>query len=84
VDANAVIFNNPQQTMERFGCKDAQHPPDCSLDMSVALAREAKHDDAGEIFGRVRLNIRKVEIQCDERSAFGSADAYNSIVRLTT
>jgi len=83
VNADAMIFDDPEQSRERFLRCQREHSSDCCLHSRLRLAGQAQYNDAGVLRGWIGVNVRKIEIKRDERSAFANANIYNTLIRLT-
>ena len=84
-ETNTIVLNDPQLTCRASLLQHCREPSHIRNDSRCILRSKAKYDDTRVLIRRVRLNIREVQIEREENSAFGPRPPGNDrILRIRT
>ena len=81
MNADAMIFDNPQTACKVFGRKLRQNAPDGVLCVGVRLAAQTKDDDPAELGRRVGDDVCEVEIERNEGAVLAGAHIEHVFIR---
>jgi hypothetical protein len=72
-DANAVVFDDPKSAKGRLGAQKREKAGESLEKIRDVLSNEAKYDDSGMRFRRVRADVGEVGVKCQERALLALA-----------
>lgn len=78
-----MLFHDPQQSVDRLLCEQGERSADRGFHNRPPLACQTQDHDAGELLGRISVDVGKIEIERNERAMLTSANIDYALVRLT-